>query len=110
VYSAGTAENWKGAVALAVKPFLPATPLECPVAVELVFYLPRPKRLMRRADPEGAIPCAAKPDVDNAFKGTADSLTTVGLWRDDSQVWRTVIEKFYHAKGGKPGCRLVVHW
>jgi len=108
VYDPGTAEGWKGAVALAAKPFLPPSPLDCPLRLTVAFFFPRPKRLMRAKDPEGALPHTARPDLDNAIKAIMDCLTQIGMWHDDALVYSTVVEKYYCAKGQRPGAVIQV--
>lgn len=83
------------------------TPMDGPVAVDVLFYLPRPKRLMRRKDPDGPVPHTAKPDVDNLWKSTADALSGLA-WRDDSQVCRTRASKWYAEKDGVPRVEILI--
>ena len=108
LYDPGTAEGWKGQVAAAVRPQLPAAPLDGPLAVTMGFAFPRPAKLMRRKDPEGEIMHTAKPDADNAAKAVLDALTQIGLWHDDAQVCALRVTKAYHAKTGRPGMLLHV--
>lgn len=103
VHDPGTAECWKGAIAVAAQPHLPAVPIPGPVAVQIIFDLPRPKRLMRKKDPDGTIEHTSTPDADNLAKAVLDCLTEIGMWRDDSQVYNLQVLKEYHAKDGKPG-------
>ena len=102
----GTAEAWKGDIVLAGKDWRPASPIQGPVDVQLEFWMPRPKRLMRIKDTELAIFHEAKPDLDNLIKAVLDVLTSDGLWLDDSQVSRLQAVKMYHAKGGSPGAQI----
>lgn len=106
VYDPGTAEGWKGQIALAAREYLPAQPIDVPVRVAVTFYFPRPARLLRKKDPDGFIPHTAKPDADNVAKAVLDCLTTVGMWRDDALVMSLVAEKFYAARG-KPSGALI---
>lgn len=76
-------------------------PLKGPVAVNVQFYLPRPKRLLKKKDPDEALPHTVKPDVDNLWKSTADALKGLA-WLDDSQVYRTTASKYYVEKDGIP--------
>ena len=108
VYDAGTAEGWKAQIALAAHPFLPASPLEGPVKLTAAFFFPRPARLMRKKDPEGAVLHTAKPDADNALKAVMDCLTQIGMWHDDSQVCATIVEKYYAAKAQRPGAVIQI--
>src|SRR5690625_622034 len=78
-------QAYKAAVMLAARQAGVDKPLEGPLQVDVAFYLPRPKRLMRRKDPDGPVPHTARPDVDNLWKSTADALSGLA-WRDDSQV------------------------
>lgn len=108
VYDPGTAEGWKGQVALAAREHLPATPLDEPVYLSVVFFMPRPARLCRRKDPDGMIPHGAKPDGDNLLKAVLDALTQIGMWRDDSLVAGHRVLKLYHEKGGRPGAHIII--
>jgi len=103
VFDPGTAEGWKGEVARQTEDQRPSLPLEGPVEVEVLFYMPRPKRLCRARDDAGPIPCTAKPDNDNLAKAVLDAWTQQGWWRDDSQVHILRVAKYYHAKGSRPG-------
>lgn len=82
-------------------------PVDGPVQVDVRFYLPRPKRLMRKKDPDGPIPHTSRPDVDNLWKSTADALKDIA-WRDDSQVCRTRAAKFYAEKNGVPRVEITI--
>lgn len=108
VYNPATAEGWKGQVALAAREHLPEEPLDEPLYVLLFFRLPRPKRLMRRQDPDDAIWHIGKPDVDNLTKAVLDALTQIGMWRDDSLICMQRTTKVYHEKTGRPGAWVVI--
>lgn len=108
VYDPGTAEGWKGLVALAARPHLPTAPLEGPVRVSTIFYFKRPGRLLTKSAPAGLIPHTAKPDADNAIKAVLDSLTLVGMWRDDAQVMSLVVEKHYAERNQAPGALIQI--
>lgn len=60
-----------------------------PVAVEMVFTMPRPKSAKN-----GAVP-AKRPDLSKLVRSTEDSLTDVGVWEDDSRVVECVARKVY---------------
>jgi Holliday junction resolvase RusA-like endonuclease len=108
VYDPGTAEGWKGAIALAARPFLPAEPLDCPLRCDIAFFFPRPKRLMRAKDPDGPIPHTTKPDKDNLEKAVLDTLTQIRFWKDDALVYDGHVVKFYAAKGARPGACIQI--
>lgn len=108
VYDAGTAEGWKSQIALALKDLRPEAPIAAPLLVELIFFLPRPKRLMRRADPDGPIAHTGKPDLDNLVKAVFDAITTIRVWGDDTQVVQLRAEKFYAGRAGRTGMGLTI--
>jgi Holliday junction resolvase RusA-like endonuclease len=108
VYDPSTAEGWKAAIAIAARPFLPSSPIDEPVRLTVAFFFPRPKRLLRKMDPEGPILHTAKPDADNALKAVMDCLTSIGMWRDDALVASTMVEKYYAAKASRPGAVIQI--
>ncbi|NLX97582.1 MAG: RusA family crossover junction endodeoxyribonuclease [Rhodopirellula sp.] len=111
VYEAGTAEAWKGAVALAAKPHLPKTPLTGPLMVSLIFCMPRPKSHYRTGKYSGEVKPDApdwhtcKPDRDNLEKAVLDVLTRIGMWKDDGQVCDGSVTKIY---GFPPGLLITI--
>lgn len=62
---------------------------EGPVAMDLFFYLPRPKSLPKRV-----VHHLKKPDKGNLEKGVEDTLKGL-IWRDDSQVIDGRVRKQY---------------
>lgn len=107
VYTPGTAEAWKGQVAHAVGP---REPYEGPVGVMLIFALPRPKAQWAKGGvPKATAPAypVGKPDLDNLAKGVLDVLTTMRVWRDDSQAVSLDVAKRYD-DGFGPGCDIRV--
>lgn len=108
VYDASTAEGWKSLIAMAAKGYIPPTPIDGPVRLDALFWMPRPKRLMRKNDPAGPVVHASKPDRDNLDKAVLDCLTAIGMFADDAQVCSGTIEKFYHTKDGKPGALITI--
>ena len=106
VYNSKTADDWKACVHTAAVQHMPGGPLEGPLRVDVDYFLPRPKALCRKKDPDGPIPCPKKPDRDNLDKATLDALTQAGAWGDDSQVCDGVVRKLYTSKTGKTGARI----
>lgn len=103
IYDAGTAEGWKGQIALAAKPHLPATPISGPVSVRVVFNLPRPKAHFRsNGELKNGSPFwhTKKCDLDNFCKAVFDALTQIGMWVDDCQVCELTTKKTYAANPG----------
>jgi Holliday junction resolvase RusA-like endonuclease len=68
------------------------TPLSGPLELEVVFHMPRPKRL-----PKGVIgvPHLCRPDTDNLVKSTQDALQMASVVADDSYFYRVTASKFY---------------
>lgn len=112
VYDPGTAEGWKGQVALAARPFIPAAPLEGFIYLGLEFFFPRPKSHYRTGKRAGELRedapfyCDKKPDFDNAAKAVADALTVIRMWRDDAQVVESIVRKYYANKS--TGCLIEI--
>ena len=103
-FKARAAEDYQSMIRLLARKYRPASPLEGPLSVDFVFVLPRPGKLCRKSDPEGLIPCAARPDRDNLQKGTQDALSE--FWMDDGQIYDGRTVKYYAEKAGEP--RIIV--
>jgi Holliday junction resolvase RusA-like endonuclease len=85
----------------------PFEPIDGPVAVALLFLLPRPGRLRWKKRVMPRAPHASKPDIENLAKAVLDALTCI-LWRDDAQVCQLKIEKHYAAAGEPVGVHIEV--
>lgn len=111
VYDPGTAEGWKAAIALALRPWVGRTMLAGPVWVSLDFRFRRAASDYRKT---GELTKGArrhhvgKPDVDNCAKAVLDACTTLGLWHDDGQVVALHVTKRYAAREERAGLQLVV--
>ena len=111
MYDPGTAEGWKGAIALAFKDKIPEVPLSGPVRVVLHHYMPRPKSHYGTGKNKDSLKLNAprahtsKPDIDNLLKAAFDALSMIGLWRDDDQVCETLAFKEY---GDRPGASILI--
>lgn len=66
-----------------------------PVAIELDIVFQRRSDLFRRADPDGRIPKATRPDLDNVAKSVMDGLQVAELFVDDGQVAVLVVRKWW---------------
>jgi Holliday junction resolvase RusA-like endonuclease len=86
---------------------------ERPLAVGILFTLPRPKghylpANSRRAAPELRPDApkhpAGKPDTDKLLRAVLDALTSL-VWRDDAQVVDILTRKIY---GERPGVEITV--
>jgi len=67
-------------------------PMEGPIEVRVVFYLPRPKSAPRRITEPAKLP-----DLDKLVRALGDALTSAGVWRDDAQVISTLARKAFAA-------------
>ena len=68
--------------------------------IEVVAFIQRPKRLMRKRDPEGPLYCPVTPDADNILKSCIDSLAWA-MEKGDQQVARASCVKLYSEMGGQ---------
>ena len=87
----------------------PKEPWEGPIGMQLIFYLPRPKKYMGKGYPDDVIFVTGNPDVTNLIKGTEDGLSKAGFWKNDSQVVTIYALKVYHEKTGKPGIHVIIN-
>lgn len=121
VYDAGTAEGWKGCVALAAREAVHGcafpTPWEgCPIAIEVTLYLPRAqghfgtgRNAGKLRDSAPRFPMAQRDgDVDNTYKAIADCLTQIRVWHDDGQVVSALVTKAYATADEPPGARVML--
>jgi Holliday junction resolvase RusA-like endonuclease len=101
-YNPETAREWKDTVKahfmIHRKP-----QINEPVRLEALFFLPRPKRLMKT---DGPVPHTVKPDADNLLKAVMDAMTEAGVWKDDALVYGVSVEKWY--SGTCTGARITV--
>jgi Holliday junction resolvase RusA-like endonuclease len=99
-------KDWRASVALAGSQQF-SEPLQGPLSVEVVFYMPRPKGHFRAngtrkpAAPEYP---TTKPDTTKLWRSTEDALTGIA-WMDDSQVVEQYAIKLY---GARPGARISI--
>ena len=98
--------SFKADVRAAVSRVLSA-PLEGPVALRVVFVLPRPKRLIWKRREMPRVPHTSRPDLDNLVKSTKDALNGLA-WRDDSQVVELSAGKCYASGNELPGVEIAI--
>ena len=107
----GRMKRWKARIVAAsmacgVKP---REPLAGPIIFFAEFYLPRPKRLLRKKDFAGMIAHTGKPDLSNLIKLAEDTLEAEGWYVDDKQIFSLGGSgKWWVAKGQEPGCIIRV--
>ena len=111
VYDPGTAEGWKNSIAIAAKQHVPAEPMEGALALGLDFIMPRPKAHYLKSGLRETAPYwhTKKPDADNLCKAVMDAMTTLGFWRDDSQVCDLKCRKIYERDRRVAGLALNLH-
>lgn len=91
---------WRNAVRTETQKVI-SEPFDCPVWVDVVFFLPRPKShfgtgrnagKLKESAPEYP---ASVPDIDKLCRSTLDGLKEGGAYRDDSQVVTLHAKKRY---------------
>lgn len=110
VYDPGTAEGWKGQVALAARGYLPPAPIDTATLMHLRFHLPRPRGHFGKAGLKPTAPHhhLTKPDADNLAKAVMDALVGIGFLRDDRLVRLLLVTKCY--ANSTPGCEVRLAW
>lgn len=74
-----------------------------PLAVTIVFALPRPASL-----PKKVVHPAKRPDIDKLARAVLDGLTEGGAWFDDGQVVRLYTTKKYASAESATGCVITI--
>ena len=102
VYDPGTANEWKNQIKVEMKNHANLM-IDAPISVQLQFLMPRPKSHFGTGKNAENLKLSApychtkKPDIDNLAKAVFDALTDMGVWKDDSQIVFTLINKKYSA-------------
>ncbi len=102
LYTPKRTADWERSSALIMKNAWRSAPLDGVCRVDLVAVFPRPKRLMRKKDPEQRVWHSSKPDIDNVCKSALDSMVMAGIIRDDTQVVLLSAQSVYAAKDEGP--------
>lgn len=100
VFTSSRTVNFQAQFSALAQHHQPPTIIEAPVRVDVLCVMSRPKRLLRRADPDGLMWAPGKPDADNMRKAVLDALKT--WWRDDSLVVCGQTVRAYAEKDGSP--------
>lgn len=77
------------------------------VALDVTFYLPRPKRLLTRKTAGVDVAHTTKPDADKLVRSCKDALSKV-VWHNDAQVTDILARKRYCAEGEHPRAVITV--
>lgn len=99
--------RWEAAFAAIAAKHAPKTVIDEPIFLDILAILPRPKRLMRKSDPDGIVWAPVKPDYDNIAKACADAMSA--WWRDDAVIVGGQTFKVYAEKDGPPRVRVLVY-
>ena len=94
------ASDYQKIIRLYASQHRPKEPWECPIYLQVDYFLERPARLNTKAHGAGAQYHDKRPDLDNLQKGTQDAFK--GFWLDDSQIVALNIRKYYCPFGEKP--------
>lgn len=80
-------------------------PTDGPVAIQVKFYMPRPKSHSKkqRENPWHV----SRPDKDNLVKAVLDAINGI-FFKDDSQVCKEQSEKLYAGDNQQPGIHVVI--
>jgi Holliday junction resolvase RusA-like endonuclease len=94
--------KWRNAIRAALLAKHDGEPLDGPLAVSLVFQMPKPQR------PRWSSP-AVKPDADKLIRAALDSMSTTktqrGVITDDARIVSITATKTYH---GAPGVMVTI--
>lgn len=84
---------------------------DCPVRVDLAFYMPRPAGHFLKSGelkPGAPVWCSVKPDIDKLERAVFDALTAAGVWKDDSRAVLVHKSQRYAGPGHAPGVSVLV--
>lgn len=88
-------KKWRNAVVFAALDLIGEDwqPIDDPVELSVIFYLPKPKTATRELP-------SVMPDLDKLIRAVGDSLTDAGIIRDDSRICRIYAQKLYAGDRG----------
>ena len=98
LYTPKKTADWERSAALLARNAWCRPPSDDLCKAEIVAVFPRPKRLLRKKDPEHRLWHGSKPDIDNICKSVLDSLVMGGIIRDDTQVVILMASTVYASK------------
>lgn len=102
LYTPKKTADWERSAAMVMTSVWRKAPVDEPVEVQVAAFAHRPKRLLRKKDPDGLIWKGSKPDADNICKCVLDALVMAGVLRDDSLVVKITIQDFYAERDRGP--------
>lgn len=96
---------WRSAVSAAARAAVPEgfEPWDCPVALEMLFFIERPK------NPKFGWPAVA-PDASKLQRAVEDALTGI-VWVDDSRIVKWIGKEVWCGEDTRlePGCLLKIY-
>ena len=102
LYTPKKTADWERSSALIMRNAWMRAPSDDLCKAEIVAVFSRPKRLLRKKDPEARMWHGSKPDIDNVAKSVLDSLVMAGVIRDDTQVVFLTARSVYASKSEGP--------
>ena len=108
IYTPKRTAEWERGTAFVLRGLWKDVPFDGPVEVRLLAAAPRPKRLMRKKDPDGLIWKPKTPDADNIEKCTWDAIVMAGIIRDDCLVVKSECQDCYAEKDGIPRIEIMI--
>jgi Holliday junction resolvase RusA-like endonuclease len=97
---------FKAACQVAAAKAYQGPPLDCPLVMDVVFVMPRPKSVPKRMG-TGRLPHTSKPDRDNLIKSLQDSLNGL-IYRDDSLIYCGNVTKVRAAADEQPHVEVTI--
>ena len=94
--------SWRAEVAREAQNMRPDDLMLGPLAIDIRFYMPKPK-----SAPRNKHWCDKKPDIDKLIRSTLDAMTGV-VFRDDGQVCMLSVSKEYAENDDPAGADINV--
>jgi len=118
-YDPGTAEGWKSCIAIAARPYRPATPFDGPLRISVEFIFDRPKNHYKGGKQANGLKADAPywhtrgmglngGDRDNLDKAVLDAMTQLAMFKDDGQVCSGGVEKHYAVNNERTGAVITI--
>lgn len=98
--------NWRSAVAEAARNHAPATPLDGPLVLRVLFRFSMPASRSKADHAAGWCPKVSAPDADKLIRAVGDSLKDGGLIADDARFVATLAGKIEVV--GWTGAKIIV--
>lgn len=93
---------WRKAVTDAARQVAPKQPLDCPVSVQAVFWLPKPQK------PRFNAPATQQGDLDKLCRAVGDSIEAAGVLKNDARITTWHATKHYATPTNPPGAHITI--